>query len=127
MARPRKPTHLHIVQGTLTAARRRARRGEPIVSDPIGPAPDGVDKVIWDEIVAAIPAGVAGAPDRLITELATRLVRQMRAGPVSPALAAQVRGCLQSLGLTPGDRSRVTAQAAERVLSDGDPASRYFT
>jgi hypothetical protein len=51
MPRPRKPTHLHIVEGTFNVTRHRGRKREPVVVDPVGDAPPGVDKTIWDELV----------------------------------------------------------------------------
>jgi hypothetical protein len=111
MPRPRKPTQLHVVQGTFNSTRHKGRASEPPVGDPIGDPPDWPepDKLIWHEIVSAIPTGVVGKSDRLIVELTCRLVIKMRAGEFTPALASQLRCCLAALGMTPADRSRVGA------------------
>jgi hypothetical protein len=127
MPRPRKPTQLHFIQGTLNRTRHKDRKGEPVGDAPIGPAPADwplPTVEVWNEIVRAIPEGVATAADRLIIELTTRLTIKMRSkGECTPAFASQLRCCLASLGLTPSDRSRVTTGAAERLT---DPAARYF-
>lgn len=110
LARPRKPTHLHVVQGTLNATR-HANRSDPEVTTAVGDAPSDWPepaKVIWTEIVKMVPAGVAGHSDRLIIELCVRLTIQMRSkGKFTAAVAAQLRCCLAALGMTPSDRSRV--------------------
>lgn len=127
MPRPRKPTALHLVQGTFNSTRHKDRGSEPLVGEPVGDAPadwQAPGKLIWHEIVSAIPAGVAGKSDRLIVELTCRLVIEMRAGEFTPALASQLRCCLAALGMTPADRSRVTTSAVQRMQSD--PAEKYF-
>lgn len=130
MPRPRKPTQLHALQGTLRATH-RDRAGEPIITDPLGPAPADWPtalQAIWAELAEAIPTGVATRADRLIVEVACRLIREIRdpVRPVSPAMAAQVRACLSSFGLTPADRSRVVT-ACIKSEHDPDPASQFFS
>jgi hypothetical protein len=116
MPRPRKPTELHVLEGTLRS-RHKDREGEPIVLMPLGPPPKCFQpeaRIIWHELVDSIPPGVVTKSDRYIVELAVRLVIQMRHSKMglTPALASQLRACLASLGLTPADRSRVTAPPA---------------
>ena len=114
MARPRKPTKLHVIQGSLHTTRHRDRAGEPEVVEPLGPPPDSwppKGKSLWGELEEMVPAGVATKADRIAFELLTRLVAEMRSDPgkLTPALASQIRTCCAVFGMTPADRSRVTA------------------
>lgn len=125
MPRPRKPTHLHVIQGTLRS-RHKDRAREPVVGAPFGDAPPEwppQGKLIWHEVVNSIPAGVATRADRVIIEVVCRLIIKMRTGEFNAALASQLRACLGSLGMTPSDRSRVMTSAAERV---SEPGERFF-
>ena len=71
MARPRKPTGLHVVEGTY----RRDRHGLPSPSwlaEPLGAPPADwlpLAKALWHEIANQIPHGVAGKSDRVVFEL----------------------------------------------------------
>ena len=114
MPRPRKPTKLHMIQGTLRATRHRDRESEPKVSEPLGGPPLGFPaaaKLLWAEVESYIPAGVATKADRIMFEVLLRLVGKMREGheAMTPALAAQIRTACAVFGMTPADRSRVSA------------------
>ena len=114
MPRPRKSTKLHVVQGTLRTTRHRDRENEPEVTEPLGGPPEGWPskaKNIWAELADQVPPDVATKADRVAFELLCRLVARLREGPKSltPALASQVRTCAAVFGMTPADRSRVTA------------------
>ena len=113
MPRPRKPTKLHVVQGTLRTSRHRDRENEPEIISPLGGAPEAwpVDaKLLWGELSDLLPPGVATKTDRLAFELLCRLVACMRAGPegLTAALAGQIRAACAAFGMTPESRSRVT-------------------
>lgn len=112
MPRPRKPQHLHIVQGTFRRDRHGPRDAEPEVFLPLGDPPAGWNagaKTLWHELAAQVPAGVATGCDRTMFEVLIRLVAKMREGPdvMTPALAAQIRTACAVFGMTPADRSRV--------------------
>ena len=114
MPRPRKPTKLHVVQGTLRATRHRDRQDEPEVIQLLGGPPEAWPiqaKLLWAELADHVPAGVARKADRVMFETLLRLVAKMREGPESmtPALAAQIRTACAVFGMTPADRSRVSA------------------
>ena len=114
MARPRKPTKLHVVQGTLRTTRHRDRENEPEIIEPLGGPPVGwpiAAKLLWAELSDLIPPGVAGKSDRLAFELLCRLVGSMRDGTegLTAALAGQIRAACGAFGMTPADRSRVSA------------------
>ncbi len=113
MPRPRKPTKLHVVQGTLRATRHRDRQLEPEIIEPLGSPPEAWPieaKLLWAELADILPPGVATKSDRLAFELLCRLVGCMRVGPegLTAALAGQIRAACASFGMTPSDRSRVT-------------------
>ena len=114
MPRPRKPTGLHLVQGTLRTTRHRDRQNEPEIIEPLGGPPQGWPieaKLLWAELADLIPPGVATKADRVIFETLLRLVAKMREGPeaMTPALASQIRTACAVFGMTPADRSRVSA------------------
>ncbi len=114
MPRPRKPTKLLTIQGGLRATRHRDRVNEPVVIEPLGGPPEGwriEAKLMWAELANYVPAGVATKADRLMFEVLLRLVAKMREGPeaMTPALAAQIRTACAVFGMTPADRSRVSA------------------
>lgn len=127
MARQRKPPALHIVEGT----HRKDRHG-PLPSplahlEPLGPPPADWKpngKMLWHEIGAMVPLGVAFKSDRLMFELLVRLVAKVREDPaaLTPALAAQIRCSAASFGLSPADRARVSAPQP----AGDDPAAKYF-
>jgi hypothetical protein len=127
MPRPRKPTQLHLVTNTYNSTRHKDREREPVVTEPLGEPPrecPEITEALWYEVANMIPPGVATKADKIIVELACRLIIQMRTGRCTPALASQLRCCLASLGMTPADRSRVLTAAVEAM---DDPADKYFT
>ena len=85
MARPRKPTGLHVVEGTY----RRDRHGLPSPSwlaEPLGAPPADwlpLAKALWHEIANQIPHGVAGKSDRVVFELLIRMLAQVRKTPAA--------------------------------------------
>jgi hypothetical protein len=114
MPNPRKPTQLLALNGGLAKnpARYSHRSTEPASNGPIGDAPVGFNKArraIWQEITALVPPGVLRRSDRLILELICHLVYDLRAGEITIAGIGQLRQSLASLGMTPADRSRVSA------------------
>lgn len=120
MARPRKPTNLHALNGTLAhdAARFADRAGEPHDDRPLGPPPEFMradQRAAWMEIERLAP-WLAHA-DRLAVEIAATLVARFRIDPGSmpPALYTRLETMLGRLGLTPSDRSKVSAPTPTKV------------
>lgn len=73
---------------------------------------DEAQSAVWNEIVRLLPPSVLQATDRLAVELTSRLIARFRAigdADVNMAQVAQIRTALASLGMTPADRSRVSA------------------
>lgn len=128
MGRPRKPTELHIVDGT----HRKDRHG-PLPSplarvEPLGPPPsdwEPAGKALWHELATQIPLGVATKGDRLSFETLCRLVMRMRADKTpTPALAAQIRAYAALFGLSPSARASL---APPPPADDDDPLRKYTT
>ena len=120
MARPRKPTELHALNGTLdhNPARFADRANEPKDDRPLGPPPDRMkpdERAAWMEIDRLAP-WLSGA-DRLAVEVAAALMASFRLAGVQytpPALLARLESMLGKLGLTPSDRSKVSAADAAK-------------
>lgn len=95
-----------------TLVTRDRRIAFPIDPEGEGPgdAPEGFDDAratIWREIVAGIPKGVAGPPDRFLIEICALLLMQVRdARTPSASLLGELRKCLGELGMTPASRTR---------------------
>lgn len=114
MGRPRKPTHLHKLQGTGQAhpERMRARAGEPEPVGGVGPCPERLGDAIaeaWDYIVGSAAPGVLTSSDRIAVQLAAALLARFWLAPmaVDPKDVARLHALLGAMGMTPADRSKV--------------------
>jgi len=114
MPKPRTPSTVLEARGAFD--KDQGRRREDFAAGVFDPAPPKYftarQKAVWTEIVTALPASVLQATDRIAVELAARLVANFRAQPdadVTSAQVAQIRTALAVLGMTPADRSRVSA------------------
>jgi len=115
MPAPRKPAAILEMSGALGKNPSR-RRVEPSVALPFGKPPAHLSrelKAAWREISRAAPCGVLTGADRVAVELAARLLVRIRTADTFTAADANgLRSLLSSLGMTPADRSRVTAAHA---------------
>ncbi len=70
MGRPRKPSHMHLIEGTRTVRADRARSGpDLVVPNPLGPPPgrlDAREKQIWKLVANELPPGVLAVVDQFI-------------------------------------------------------------
>lgn len=114
MGRPRKPTHMHLLNGTLNhdPARFADRKGEPHDDRPLGPAPDYFttkQRDAWTEIGGRAPW--LRAADAIACEIAAVLLAAFRErGAELPGVAlSRMETMLGRLGLSPADRSKVKA------------------
>ncbi len=128
MARQRKPTALHEIEGTLNTTRHRDRGREPKAGGSIGAPPNdwkAPGRSLWYELRKQIPVGVGTANDRALFELLVRLVGHIRANPanLTPAWAAQIRCALGAFGMTPA--ARATLSVPPPPKEDG-PAAKFF-
>lgn len=114
MAKPRTPSAVLEARGAF--AHDPSRRREDFDSGAFDRAAPAYfsepQRAVWDEIVGLLPDSVLQATDRLAVELTARLVAHFRVTPdcdVTAAQVAQIRTALATLGMTPADRSRVSA------------------
>lgn len=109
-----KATHLKVVTGN--PGKRAINRDEPEAAGDLSGPPHGwtpEQKALWWEIVNAAPSGVLTESDRFLVELAVRNLAQVRANPeMTAAQSAEMRRCLGEMGMTPSERSRLTAPKA---------------
>ncbi len=120
MGRPRKPTALLELNGSLkrNPQRYRDRADEPRPTSAIGDPPADFLRSdsslaarhlrIWYELLAQAPDGVLTGCDRMILENTCRLQAKIECGERSAAVFNQVRSNLSDLGMTPAGRSRVS-------------------
>lgn len=120
MPKPRTPSAVLEARGAF--AKDPARKREDFTSgdfDAVPPAYfDEGQQSAWREIVGLLPPSVLQSTDRMAVELTARLIarfRSMNDADVSMAQVAQIRTALASLGMTPADRSRVSAKKAPTV------------
>ena len=115
MAKPRTPSAVLAARGAFDKNPNRAREDFDS-GDFDKSAPDyfNSDQVaVWNELIGLLPPGVLQATDRMAVELTARLIARFRSiddDEVNMAQVAQIRTALASLGMTPADRSRVSAK-----------------
>lgn len=119
--RKRKPTHLHVLQGTRPHQSRSGEpQGRPLGDPPATLTPEAL--ACWHNIVGALPPGVAQAQDAFVIEIAAYLLARLRSGEAmkSSEIGALHR-CLASLGMTPTDRSKAGVPPVREAKPAGDP------
>lgn len=93
------------------AGRFADRKSAPKTTGTIGDPPkyfSADQRRVWKEIAASIPAGVAGCSDRLVLEMASRLMHQFRTEPdLQASRIAILMQLLSRLGLDPQARTRL--------------------
>ena len=120
MPKPRTPSAVLEARGAFD--KDPARRRDDFEAAEFDPAPpkyfSAAQRAVWHEIVAALPPSVLQATDRMAVELAARQVAYFRVTPdpdVTAAQLAQIRTALAVLGMTPADRSRVSAKKVPKA------------
>lgn len=116
MARPRKPTNLHVISGSAQKHpdRMRERQSEPEITGfdlREYAAPDRLDELhrnIWNEVRGYLHARVASEVDLIAFEALVRLVMVMRSGQAAAADYARLQAYLGEFGMTPASRSKVS-------------------
>lgn len=115
MARPRKPTLLHVINGTAKVhpERMREREHEP-AAEGVDlrdiEAPEHLDKLhadLWNELRVHLHARVSSEQDATAFEALVRLVMTMRLGKAASADFARLQAYLGEFGMTPASRSKV--------------------
>lgn len=118
MPRPRKPTALKVLDGSIRDHPGRQNSNEPDGDSPLGDPPSwmpGAKQEIWREIVGNFHEGVACSADRVSLELIVDLLYRHRLAPVdepglSGAELSRLSALLIEFGMTPASRSRVSAR-----------------
>lgn len=114
MGRNRTPSKILELRGAFNKHPDRRRGGEPKPKADIGPAPAHLNEAqaaLWDEMVGIALPGVLGDADRWMLEIAVCLMADYRQQPetFTAARVTQLISCLSRLGMTPADRSKVSA------------------
>lgn len=116
MARPRTPTNVLKLRGAdkVHPERMKERADEPKPKSPLGSAPRHLNdaaRKCWNEIKRLAPEGVFGNCDRWAVEIAAVLMAEFREMPLEMPAArlARLDALLGRFGMTPADRSKVTA------------------
>lgn len=130
MARPRTATAQLEARGSFLKhpERKRGRSDEPKPTGDLGEPPKELDrdeKLAWRYIAGLLPPGVAFNSDRVAMEEAACLLVSCRRKRATAAERNLLKGYLRDFGMTPADRSRVSAKAPKK-LSD-DPWDRLAT
>jgi hypothetical protein len=123
MSRPRTPKALASVTGAdLQHPARYAGRTEPSVP-PLGSAPECLTEAqreAWARLADEMPW--LGRSDRQITALAARLMVIAEGFDAPISAFGELRLCLQKMGGTPADRSRIPSGSDD----EDDSAERFF-
>ncbi len=129
MARPRKPSNVLHLNGAFKhdPARGEARANEPVAIGDIGEPPAHLDDAVracWVEIVGLCHPGVLCTADRLVMEHTSQLLAQLRASSwqVHPTILIRFEASLGKLGMTPADRSKVSAAKPKEAY---DPLDEF--
>jgi hypothetical protein len=128
MARPRKPTNVLHLTGAFKHDPKRAaaRVDEPEPEGDIGDPPahlsDG-ERLCWIELVGLCHEGVLCAADRPFLEYGARVWNQLRSEQdIDPKLGIRFETVCARLGMTPADRSKVSARKKD---GGKDPYSEF--
>lgn len=121
MARPRKPTAVLELKGAFKAnpSRGKARKNEPKPDGEIGEPPALLgepEQELWREL--AMVGSWLTAGDRLILEIACRLMVMFRANTLDGGGISKLITALSKLGFSPTDRSKVNAPGAKEPEAD---------
>ena len=114
MSRPRTSTAMLEARGAFVhnPGRRVARANEPRPTGQLGRPPKHLaddEKKTWRELARISPPGVLANSDRWFVEMTVRLMTRVRQGTAKTMDTGQLLQCLGRMGLTPADRSRVSA------------------
>jgi hypothetical protein len=112
VSRPRTPTAVLDARGSFLHDPQR-RRDDPATSGPLPlTAPENLtapEQAAWVELVSNAPARVLANADYAVVELTAKLIVRMRADTLNGTQTGHLIACLGRLGMTPSDRSKVTA------------------
>jgi hypothetical protein len=116
MPRPRLSYDQATLNGSLAVNKGRFsdRKKAPPATGEVGSPPKYFstdEKKVWKEIAKAIPAGVAGGSDRMVIEMASRLLHQFRIDPLmQSSRLSLLMQLLSRLGLDPQARTKLQVE-----------------
>ena len=128
MGRRRKPTALHVVEGTFNATRHKDRDKEPQPSGKVKKPPfvKGRSAKLWKQYAPDLEAkGVLTAWDVDMFGAWCCLMAELQIEPrlFTAAKLSQLRALASEFGLTPPARARLKTGADEK---EKDPAEAFF-
>src|ERR1035437_9272971 len=123
MPQPRVPTAKLEARGAYLKhpERKRARKNEPQPTGELGDPPKHLDrdeKAAWIYVASILPPGVAKNSDRVAMERAACLLVACRKRRANSAEQNLLKGYLRDFGMTPADRSRLSASQPEKPKND---------
>jgi hypothetical protein len=104
----------------------RKRVHEPKFTGPLGDPPEKMrpaHRELWAELASLVPPGVAEHSDRWTFEVLVCLMAKFRERTALGGEVSQLLSLLAKFGMTPSDRSRVSAAPAPAAKSD--PWSKF--
>jgi hypothetical protein len=120
MGRPRTPSNILDARGAFDKNPNRRRVDEPEPNGEIGDPPkrfSASERLAWRELVNTAASGVFCKSDRLAVEMAAVLLAMFREDPAGMpgAKLARLDSLMARFGMTPSDRSKVSAPKAPAV------------
>jgi hypothetical protein len=120
MPAKKQPTALLNARGSFKHRPSRKRDGEPVVTEPLGGAPDSFsddERQAWREIVERAPVGVLTAADWQAVVMASKLFAEfMRdSEAMNAARLSRLQSLLGSFGMTPSDRASLSLPGAKEI------------
>jgi len=110
MGRNKLPSNVKKLKNTYRKHRENPNEPEP--TSQLGSAPDFLNdeqKAIWDELSSIAHAGVLSEADRIVVEIATRLLTELRSkGKLPTGQMSHLILCLGKMGMNPAERSKVS-------------------
>ena len=107
----RKATSVLEAGGAFKKDPQRARAPEPESKHPIGNAPSyftETQREAWHDFVTDAPPGVLSGAERVLVEMITRLMAEIReSDEVKASVFSRLESLIGKCGMTPADRPRV--------------------
>jgi len=112
MGNPRKPTALHLLQGSeqKNPGRMKLRANEPQPPEAIGSWVDHAGETpaqAWDFLVSCAAPGVFTNMDRPSLMIASELMSRFWSGQIDGSSLGRLHALMASFGMTPADRSKI--------------------
>lgn len=99
------------------------RRVDPVASGDLGEAPGYFSddlRAIWNELKCQLPEGLAKSADRMMAEIAVRLMFKLRTQGLNSSETSQLINCLGRLGCSPADRAKCSVPVDNNPKNDDE-------